>query len=154
MSGGAGLRLGGVINEVFSANVRTLVDEDGGAEERVALRNAGENAIDVSGWGLRNSGRSTYGELPRGYGDASRVPIDGVWIRQEPTGGVARGYASSWAGGWLELTVPEGALLEWAVYRLEVAGGAGSAFNPLTTQGGSTDTPDFPRGYECSRFHN
>jgi len=55
------------INEVMASNGSTIADEDGDYEDWIELYNAGETAVDLSGWGLSdNEGNPFKWVFPEG----------------------------------------------------------------------------------------
>ncbi|MCC5835453.1 MAG: CotH kinase family protein [Opitutales bacterium] len=100
------------INEVMASNGSTIADEDGNFEDWIELYNYGDEAIDLSGWGLSDNYNNPFKwAFPEG------VQIDEgtyllVWAsgknRNDPTGPLHSNYAISAGGEEVILTMPEG----------------------------------------------
>jgi hypothetical protein len=70
-----------VINEIMSSNSRTLADADGDFGDWIELFNAGDEAVDLAGWGLSDDAsrpfRWVFPSLLMGAGDTLIVWADG-----------------------------------------------------------------------------
>ncbi|MCC5835454.1 MAG: CotH kinase family protein [Opitutales bacterium] len=100
------------INEVMASNGSTIADEDGNYEDWIELYNHGDEAVDLSGWGLSDNYNNPFKwAFPQGTEiDAGDYLL--VWAsgknRNDPTGQLHSNYAISAAGEEVILTMPDG----------------------------------------------
>lgn len=100
-----------VINEVMASNGNTLADEDGDYEDWIELYNAGDEVVNLEGWGLSDDyDRPFRWVLP----DMELRPGEFllVWAsnkdRNDPEGQLHTNYAISSSGEEVILTRPDG----------------------------------------------
>ncbi|TVR82810.1 MAG: dockerin, partial [Saprospirales bacterium] len=100
-----------VINEVMASNGNTLADEDGDYEDWIELYNAGDEVVNLEGWGLSDD----YGQPFRWLLPAVELrPGEHlvIWAsnkdRNDPDGELHTNFAISSSGEEVILTRPDG----------------------------------------------
>ncbi|MEX2381393.1 MAG: CotH kinase family protein [Opitutales bacterium] len=101
-----------IINEVLASNGNVLADEDGDYEDWIELHNAGDEAVNLSGWGLSDDYERPFRWVfPRGSGiEAGETLL--IWAsgkdRTDPSGELHTNYSIAAAGEEVILTDPDG----------------------------------------------
>ena len=97
------------INEVMSSNGTTIADDEGDFEDWIELYNAGEEAVDLSGWGLSDSYANPFKWT---FPEGSSIGLDGyllVWASGKDL--------AKWRNlGWWRMTAMHGGVTPEEVY--------------------------------------
>jgi hypothetical protein len=102
-----------VINELVSANVRGLLDEDGDSSDWIELANQGADPVQIEGWGLGDDGAQPW-HLPALELDADGLLLVFASGKDRREGELHASFSLEAGGEPVVLTAPDGCTVDRA----------------------------------------